>query len=125
MRPWRLLAATSILLSAFAIFVGVVLYVRVADQQDRQAETTRKLCVVQGVNFAGVLANLGLALETANNLQHARDPKIAAFYTALAPALRTTLDNTFKHPPRCGEKFTFTIQVTGEKRRHVETPGSP
>lgn len=123
-RKTRWLAVLALVL-LFAAFGAVVKYqYDIKQAQDEQAETTRKICVVQGITFAGILANLGLALQEARFLEkNANDPQIRTYYKAVAPALRLTLDGLFKRPPRCGEKFEFTIQIEGEPPRHVVTSG--
>lgn len=121
-RSHKILLALALLLAAASILLSAVLFSRTADQQAGLDKQQTNVCKVQGVTFAGILANLGLALQEAVFLEkHARDPQVRSYYKAVAPALRMTLDQTFKKPPRCGEKFEFTIQIEGEKRRHVVT----
>lgn len=104
--------------------VSTVLIVRDGNRVDELAKAQKASCGAQGVAFAGILTNTGLLLETAQNLKDkARDPAVREFFTALAPALTATLDQSFKRPPRCGEKFEFRIDITGQKPRKVTTPG--
>lgn len=112
-------------LCAAVVVLGItstVLIIRDGNRVDDVAKAQKASCGAQGVAFAGILANTGLLLETAQNLKDkAADPVVRKFYTDLAPALTATLDAHFKNPPKCGEKFTFEINITGQDPRKVET----
>ena len=122
---YRLAIGAALLLSALSVLFSVLLYVAVIiPQQDKIEKQQANICKIQGTVQAGILADLGIELTKAKLFSKVLDDRKAReFYKAEIPSLEKSLDSTFKNPPKCGQRFEFTILIDGDKKRHVVVPG--